>query len=73
MPLDKFSGKVSDPWLSRDDTILRGAMSSEGLNQLISFIQRDDAFTGASGKCAGHFRQCEVIDGSSDDSANVWC
>jgi hypothetical protein len=26
LALDKFSGKVNDPWLSRDDAILRGAV-----------------------------------------------
>ena len=36
MTLDKFSGKVNDAWLSRDDTILRGTVDSEALDQLIS-------------------------------------
>src|SRR6266545_4535268 len=62
MALEKFSGKVNDPWLSRDDAILRGAVGSEGLDQLISFVQRDDAFAGASGKCTGHFCPCDVSD-----------
>lgn len=49
MALDKFNGKINDPWLSWDDAILRRAMGLEGLDQLISFVQRDDAFAGASG------------------------
>jgi hypothetical protein len=32
MTLEKFSGKVNDPWLSWDDALLRGAMGSEGLD-----------------------------------------
>jgi hypothetical protein len=53
MALDKFDGNINDPWLSWDDAILRGAVGSEGRDQLISFVQRDDAFASASGKCTG--------------------
>ncbi len=60
MALEKFSDKVNDPWLCQDDAILRGAVGLEGLDQLISFVQRDDAFAGVSGKCTGHFCPCNV-------------
>jgi hypothetical protein len=40
MALDQFNSKINDPWLSRDDAILHGAMGLEGLDQLISFVQR---------------------------------
>jgi hypothetical protein len=62
MALEKFSSKVDNPWLRRDDAILRGAVGSEGLDQLISFVQRDNAFAGASGQCTGHFCPCDVSD-----------
>src|SRR5215475_3297171 len=62
MALEKLSGKVNDQWLSRDDAILRDAVGLEGLNQRISFVQRDDAFAGASSKCAGHFCPCDISD-----------
>jgi hypothetical protein len=70
MPLDKYNGKVNDPWLSRQDVILRGAVGSEGLDQLISFVQRNDAFAGASGKCTGDFCPCDVSD--TDDVRGGW-
>jgi hypothetical protein len=38
MALEKFSGKVNDPWLNWDDAILRGAVGAEGLDQLVSFL-----------------------------------
>ena len=38
MALEKFSGKVNDPWLDWDDAILRGAVGAEGLDQLVSFL-----------------------------------
>ena len=34
----------------------------EDLDQLISFVQCDDAFAGASGKCIAHFCPCDVSD-----------
>src|SRR5919106_5875750 len=71
MTLDKFSGKVNDPWLSQDDTILPGAVGSEGLDQLISFVQRDDAFAGASGKCTDHFCPCDVSDTNDVSSSRI--
>jgi hypothetical protein len=30
MALDEFNGKINDPWLSRDDAILRGVVGLEG-------------------------------------------
>jgi hypothetical protein len=46
MTLDKVSGKVNDPALSWDDAILCGAVGSEGLDQLIPLVQRDNACEG---------------------------
>jgi len=62
MALDKFNGTINDPVLSRDDVILRGAVSLEGLDQLIAFVQHDDTFAGTPGKCTGHFYPCDVSD-----------
>jgi hypothetical protein len=62
MALEKFGGKINDSWLSGDDAILRGAVGTEGLDQLVSFVRCGDAFAGASGKCTGHFSPRDVRD-----------
>ena len=40
----------------------KGAVGSEGPDQRISLVQRDDAFAGPSGKCTGHFCPCDISD-----------